>query len=181
MPQIRTATATDISQIAQLEQLHLADELSSDRGNLQGEGFDIRALTELATKQQLLVAIEGEEILGYVMAADWRFYGNRHIYGAIGKQLQRLGGFERSCQYGPVWVSPAARGTGVFQLLVDALWPRLAERFSHAVTFIAEDNERSFAAHTAKAGMQVLDLFGFEGRDFYLLARSLNSSNESRS
>ena len=181
---IRVATPADVSKIAQLERLHANDELQQSTGSLQGQTFSESQLLQLINKHWLVVAeqinehsLEKEQqIVGYVVAAAWSFFDGQNIYRHILKQVSRLDTpkitVNNSCQYGPIWVAPSVRGNGIFEALVTHLKGLVRSKFPYMVTFIAEDNGRSYAAHTRKGGMQVVDFFSFEQRDFYLLLAS---------
>lgn len=174
------ATLAHVPELARLEQTHLNDELSSGASSnqLSGQGFNVNELKVLINKHYLILAEDNGRIVGYVIAAAWDFF-TPPIYNAIVKRLPRLDydgpklNVNNSCQYGPIWVSPDYRGKGVFAELVTKLKGEVKHKYANMVTFIAEDNGRSFAAHTAKANMQVVDFFSFERRDYYLLLSAL--------
>jgi hypothetical protein len=46
----------------------------------------------------------------------------------------------------------------------------MSDRFTVGVTFINKANPRSFAAHTKKLNLEVIDEFEFNGNSFYMLA-----------
>lgn len=173
---IRLATQADAASLAMLERQFVNDELVRQTGLLQGQVMSQSELTQLIEKQIVMVAEQDSNIIGYVTIAAWKHYHGQRIYVHMLKQAQRnvTGLTERnSCQYGPIWVHPDYRGQGVFQQLVAAAKQRTAQQYQYWIAFIAEDNERSFAAHTHKAQMQVLDYVGFDGRDYYLLGAKL--------
>ncbi|QYJ83158.1 GNAT family N-acetyltransferase [Shewanella aegiceratis] len=182
---IRLATRADLDAIAALEANQWEAELAPDQrgGMMTGQSFSRQQLDELIQNHWLLLAEVGGEIAGYVIAGRWPFFGDWPIYRYLLKRLE-AGRFEidrfetglgiinkaNSCQYGPIWIAPSQRGSGLFFELVSELKKEVAPQYSYMVTFIAEENERSFAAHTQKGGMQVLDFFEFDGRGYYLLA-----------
>ncbi|KIO38219.1 GNAT family N-acetyltransferase [Shewanella sp. cp20] len=177
---IRLATGADLDALVALEAREWQAELTpGQRGALMtGQHFSRQELSELIQKHWLLLAERGGEIAGYVIAGHWSFFGDWPLYRSLVKRLetsrfempQGMVGASNSCQYGPIWIAPSQRGTGLFAELVAELKTRVAPQYPYMVTFIAEDNERSFAAHTQKGGMQVLDFFEFDGRGYYLLA-----------
>jgi GNAT superfamily N-acetyltransferase len=172
----RKATSNDVPALARLEAQHVRDELTgADISQLAGQGFNSQELITLVNRHYLQIAEDDGVIIGYVIAATWDFFCQQGIYRALEK---RLGSLEHDgptltvkncCQYGPIWISPAYRGKGIFSQLVAKLTLEVRAQFPFMLTFIAEDNGRSFAAHTAKANMQVVDFFSFERRDYYLL------------
>ncbi|QBF83648.1 GNAT family N-acetyltransferase [Shewanella maritima] len=193
----RNAKTADIAQLLKLEQQHLNDELSqagSMAANMmQGQALTKVQLTKLIDEHVIAIAELRGEIIGYVIAADWSFYtanekqtkrSQSSIYQYISAKLPELSLDGRalttnnSCQYGPIWVAPSVRGAGVFQKLVEYLCLQLTANYDYLVAYIAEDNERSFAAHTNKANMQVIDFISYQQSDYYLLARATNTEGE---
>ncbi|QYJ90745.1 GNAT family N-acetyltransferase [Shewanella halotolerans] len=183
---IRLATRADLDAIAALEANQWEAELAPDQrgGMMTGQSFSRQQLDELIQNHWLLLAEVGGEIAGYVIAGRWPFFGDWPLYRYLLKRLE-TGRFEtgsgiinkaNSCQYGPIWIAPSLRGSGLFADMVAKLKVLVAPQYTYMVTFIAEENERSFAAHTQKGGMQVLDFFEFDGRGYYLLAADTAST-----
>lgn len=179
---IRLAHLGDLSQLQQLEQTNLNDELSGSEQSygLDGQAFGSAELKLLISEHWIVVAEqdngENGEIVGYVIAGGWPFFESWPVYRNI---LRRLGDFSvdgtkiskmNSCQYGPIWIKKSCRGQGIFEALVNYLKLQVQPKYQFMLTFIAEDNLASFSAHTNKASMQVLDFFTFDDRDYYLLA-----------
>ena len=179
---IRLAHLGDLSQLQQLEQTNLNDELSGSEQSygLDGQAFGSAELKLLISEHWIVVAEqdngENGEIVGYVIAGGWPFFESWPVYRNI---LRRLGDFgvdgskitkANSCQYGPIWIKESCRGKGIFEAMVNYLKSQVQPKFQFMLTFIAEDNLASFSAHTNKASMQVLDFFTFDDRDYYLLA-----------
>ncbi len=175
MLQTRLATLKDVAVLASLERQHLNDELVSGGFNLAGQAFTPSELTQLIEKHWVLVAEVQGKIIGYVIAGRWSFFEAWPIYRFILKRLEKNNSDsprltrQNSCQYGPIWIDKGYRGQGVFEALVARVYQEVAPSFEHMVTFIAEENERSLAAHTRKANMQVKDFFTFSDRDYYLM------------
>lgn len=175
---VRLARRDDVQAIAILERTQLEAELDpSQRGGaMQGQVFSTQDITTLIEQHWIVVAEAEGKLVGYVMAGKWSFFESWPIYRRL---LTRLGEHQvegrtltkgNCCQYGPIWISPSHRGQGLFEAMVTELKLAVKQQYPYMLTFISEDNERSFAAHTNKASMQVIDFFGFDGRDYYLLA-----------
>lgn len=179
--QTRLATKQDIDTLATLERQHLNDELMSGGFHLEGQAFTRTELTQLVEKHWIVVAEVNERIIGYVIAGRWSFFETWPIYRNMLKRLNRINGdgpqltTQNSCQYGPIWIDNAHRGQGVFEALVAGIYREVAPSFDYMVTFIADENERSLAAHTRKANMHVADFFTFSDRDYYLLCVDIRS------
>lgn len=174
---IRRAKTSDIAALAALEQQHLQDELAADKrdNSLQGQSFSQADLTTLVNQHWVVVAEVEGEIMGYVIAGRWSFFKQWPIYRNLLNRLPRLE-YERAkltekncCQYGPIWIDSRHRGKGIFESLVAFVKKQVGNELAYMLTFIAEDNVGSFAAHTRKGGMQVVDYISFDGRDYYLL------------
>ena len=172
---IRPATTQDIDSLVVLERTFLNDELASSAMSLEGQAFGRNELTELVTRHWVVVAEDKGRIIGYVIAGRWAFFTTWPMYRTL---LNRLTKAEwdgprltqqNSCQYGPIWIDQHYRGQGIFAALVKGIYQQIAPHFAYAVTFIAEENERSFAAHTQKAAMQVADFFTVSPRDYHLM------------
>lgn len=174
--EIRAAHAEDISSLAQLEQTYQQDELSQGQtSKLQGQSFNHDELALLIEKEYLWVAEVDSHIIAYVIAGSWAFFENGPIYQMLLRRMQHVEldsatlTKHNTCQYGPVWIHPHYRGQGLFNQLVNQIKQQVSTKYPYMVTFISDENERSFAAHTQKAAMQVIDFFTFEDRDYYLL------------
>jgi len=181
--QYRKANLTDVPQLVELERQHVNAELSRHDPSLQGQGLTPIQLTQLINQHWIILALDGANIIGYVIAAQWRFFAKQALYQKIIQKLPSLEtdqdglplriNQENSLQYGPIWIAEPYRGQGIFAQLVNQLVLATKNKSRYLVAYIAEDNGRSFKAHTQYADMQVVDYFGFQQRDFYLLLRKL--------
>lgn len=181
---IRRAKIADIAALVALEQMHLQDELAADKrdNSFEGQSFSKADFTTLIGQHWVVVAEVDAEIIGYVIAGKWSFFKQWPIYRNLLNRLPKLD-YERAkltesncCQYGPIWIAKQHRGQGIFEAMVAFLKKQVGSELSYMLTFIAEDNQGSFAAHTRKAGMQVVDYISFDGRDYYLLVLPTNES-----
>ena len=169
---IRQATQHDLPTIAQLEQTHLNAELTSDSAQMLGQGFTLEDLNHFLSQGWIVIAEIETKIIGYVICADWKAFKRWRIYNDILKLLANEHwhiSHCNSCQYGPIWIDEHHRSIGVFEQLVSAVKKLSVQKYQVMVTFIAEENQHSYFAHTKKGNMQVLDFFEFEDRGYYLL------------
>jgi len=180
----RPGIINDISGIVGLQKTNLFENLSEAARN---NGFVTTAftevqITELMSRQGIFVAEEDGGIVGYAMAGAWDFWSQWPIFPHMVSRLGLLtfkGGpipAEKSFQYGPVCISAAHRGTGLFPLLFEEMRRGFSTRYPIGVTFINLINERSLAAHTRKLGMSLVDKFDFSGRSYYGLAFDTSAS-----
>lgn len=181
---IRLATMQDVAALAALEQSQQQDELAIEQRNnsLAGQSFNQSDLTSLVKQHWVVVAELDGDIIGYVIAGRWSFFKQWPIYRNLLNRLPRID-YEKAkltenncCQYGPIWIASEHRGQGIFEALVQFVKKSVAKELPYMVTFIAEDNAGSFAAHTRKGGMQVIDFISFEERDYYLLVLPTSDS-----
>ncbi|MCL2830168.1 MAG: hypothetical protein FWD77_05425 [Betaproteobacteria bacterium] len=72
--------------------------------------------------------------------------------------------------FGPVCVTPGARGRGVLRGLYAAMWAHLdPARYHFGVTSIAKQNQRAFTAHCQGLGLSILGDFFSEGEAYWLI------------
>ena len=183
--QYRLATQEDSAELARLEKTYMNDELSSPAESMSGQCFSKTDISELIrlgwimlaeiSEKQTSAAQSQASIIGYVIAGPWSWFKSWGIYALVMRKLSDIGaGFSKitaqnSCQYGPIWIHPDFRGQGIFAKLVEKLSCNVAKKYPYMVTFIAEENQASFTAHTGKSAMEVVDYFSFQQRDYYLL------------
>ncbi len=176
----REATRKDIPSVLALQaKFHVSVVPENARAN----GF----VTTLLTAQQLeeLIAMHGlylceetvsKALCGYVVAASWPWLSQWPIFKYMAEELPTFAfeGVEvtarNSFQYGPICIDEAYRGSPVLPALYEAVRTSPALAYPVAVTFINQKNERSFAAHTRKLGVQVIDTFSFNDNTYYRLA-----------
>lgn len=77
---------------------------------------------------------------------------------------------KNSYQYGPVCVDSAYRNSGVFEQVFTASLANMSSRYPLMATFINQNNPRSYAAHTRKAGMTEIGKFDYNQNHYYLMA-----------
>jgi len=174
----RNATILDIPKIQELQQKY---HVSSIREEEKKNGF----VTTLFTAEQLQELIEqengislacdGDTVAGYAMAGSWDFWSKWPLFQHMISDLPNVayGGQtltkQNSYQYGPVCIDMAYRGRGVLESLFQYSTSQMNSRYPILITFINQVNERSFAAHTKKIGLEVIKTFTFNGNNYYEL------------
>lgn len=139
--------------------------------------FSKEQLHDIIEKEQgIFIAIDEGEVVGYVMSASWQYWSAWPIFKVMMEDLPKLS-FEgkrldvhNSYQYGPVCIDKRVRGLGVLEKLFDFALERMQKRYAVLVTFINKINHRSYAAHTRKIGLSVINEFKFNGNEYYELA-----------
>ncbi len=182
----------DISDIPQIQALQQAYHISSIREEDKKNGF----VTTLFTAEQLQELIEQENgislacdcdtVAGYAMAGSWDFWSKWPLFQQMiadlpnvtycGQTLSK----QNSYQYGPVCIDMAYRGKGVLEALFQYSTNQMSSRFPVLITFINQVNERSFAAHTKKVGLEVIKTFSFNGNSYYELGYETRNAREAR-
>jgi len=76
---------------------------------------------------------------------------------------------DNSYQYGPVCIDKSIRGSGALEIMFDFSREHMAKRFPILVTFINKINPRSYAAHTKKLGLTVIQEFEYNSNNYYEL------------
>lgn len=175
---ISVAELSDIDDVMALQsRYHIASISAEDKSS----GF----VTTLFSRAQLSALVDDERglfvarqdgrLVAYVMAASWGFWSQWPLFAHMLKGLPELEFLGRplstgnSYQYGPVCIDTAVRGSGVLERIFDFARAEMAKRYPILVTFINKINTRSFAAHTRKLGLQVIQEFEFNGNQYYEL------------
>jgi len=174
----RIGYTQDISGIIALQKANLYDNLS-DQDRKMGfvtTPFSEAQLEHLLAEHGIFVAEDQGVITGYTMAGTWKFFSQWPIFPYMESRLGSLSFAgkrvppEQSFQYGPVCITAALRGSGIFPRLFEEMRKDFASRFPVGITFINRVNERSYAAHTRKLPMTEIDAFEFSGRRYAMLA-----------
>ena len=185
----RNATIADIPQLQQLQQKY---HVSSIREEDKKNGF----VTTLFTSEQfqelierengISLACDGDTLAGYAMAGSWDFWSKWPLFQQMIADLPNVSfqgqtlSTQNSYQYGPVCIDMAYRGKGVLESLFRYSTSQMNSRYPILITFINQINERSFAAHTRKVGLEVIKTFSFNGNNYFELGyetkKALHSS-----
>lgn len=175
----RIATHDDIDAVLSLHYRYQVDSMNPEdkKDGFVTTAFTPEQLGALIEKEQgLFIALDGERVVAYVMAASWPFWSVWPMFafmiGGLGQLCYRGKplSVENSYQYGPVCVDKAYRGSGVLETVFEFARQQMAPRFPVLVTFINKINPRSFAAHTRKLGLEVIAEFEYHGNRYYELA-----------
>ncbi len=177
-PIIRMAIESDLDGILDLQSHNLYSQLSPTElaGGFVTTPFTPELLRQLFIQNGAFVAESKGKIVGYLLAADWTFFSRWEIFRVMVDRLPdlRLQGekiaVDRSFQYGPICIDRAMRGSDIFPQLFGLMRSNFAPKFPIGVTFINKLNQRSFAAHTRKLDLKIIDEFEFKGNLFYTLA-----------
>ena len=189
----RNATIADIPQLQELQQkYHVSSIREEDKKNgFVTTLFTAEQLQELIERENgISLACDGDTLAGYAMAGSWGFWSKWPLFQQMIADLPNVSfqgqtlNTQNSYQYGPVCIDMAYRGKGVLESLFRYSTSQMNSRYPILITFINQINERSFAAHTRKVGLEVIKTFSFNGNNYFELGyetkKALHSS-ESKS
>ncbi|BCE01587.1 hypothetical protein [Marinicellulosiphila megalodicopiae] len=177
--EFRIATLSEIDEVLTLHQKYQIDSINE---NDKSDGFITTAFTKahlvelIQIEQGLFVAINDDVIVAYAMSASWNYWSKWPMFEYMIKKLPELSyeGIElninNSYQYGPVCVDKSIRNSGVFEALFEFALTEMSKRYPVLVTFVNKINTRSFAAHTRKVKLDVIQEFEFNNNYYYELA-----------
>jgi hypothetical protein len=184
--EFRNATTNDIEDTLKLHYRYQVDSINEEdkKDGFITTAFDKEQLTELINKEQgLFIAVKDGEIIAYAMAASWGFWSRWPMFVHMIKDLPNLQyagqtlNTDNSYQYGPVCVDKSVRGQGVFEGIFNYALQEMSKRYPILVTFINKINPRSYAAHTQKVGLDVIQEFEFNNNHYYELACLTNKNS----
>ena len=171
----------DVGDIDATLTLHAKYQIDSIKEEDKKDGFVTTTfskaeLTALIEKEQgLFIAKEGDKVVAYVMAASWAFWSQWAMFAFMIEELptlsykgQRLN-TQNSYQYGPICIDKELRGGAVLREIFSFSLKHMAKRYPILVTFVNKINPRSYAAHTRKLGLEVLQEFSYNGNDYWEL------------
>lgn len=174
----RNATLEDIPAVYKLQQkYHISTiEEADKKDGFVTTLFDEEQLTELIQKEGgLAIAVEGDELAGYAMAASWEYWSQWPLFQHMIKDLNNttyrgeILSTENSYQYGPICIDAKYRGTEVLPGLFDFSRQQMNKRYPILITFINQINGRSLKAHRDKLGLDVIKPFEFNNNQYYEL------------
>lgn len=177
---LRSACVNDIDKVLKLHALYQVDTIKEEdkKDGFVTTSFSPEQLAKLIEREKgLFIAEKDDAVVAYVMAASWQFWAAQwpmfaHMVEGLGA-LEFLGqklSIQNSYQYGPVCIDKSVRGSGVLEAIFEFARVQMSMRYPILVTFINKKNPRSFAAHTRKVGLEIIDEFTFNGNTYYELA-----------
>jgi len=174
--QLKIAQLKDIDNILKL---HAKYQLATIKEEDKKDGFVTTGLSYeelkdiIEQEQGIFIAVEDDIVLGYVMSASWKFWSKWPMFVHMIKDLPKLNylgetlSMDNSYQYGPVCIDKSVRGSGLLEKLFDFALDSMSKRYPILVTFVNKINERSYAAHKRKLGLDVIQEFEFNGNHYY--------------
>ena len=172
---LKIAQVEDIDSILKLHYKYQVDKIKE---NDKKDGFVTTAFTKeelsdlITLEQGIFIAVEDEEVIGYVMSASWSFWSRWPMFAFMINDLPKLTYLEQklsidnSYQYGPVCIDKKVRGTGVLEKLFDFALKHMSKKYPILVTFVNKINPRSMNAHHKKLGLDIIQEFEFNNNQY---------------
>ncbi|MDF2678419.1 MAG: hypothetical protein K0Q97_2771 [Bacillota bacterium] len=174
----RSAELKDIPGIILLEKKYHKDSISEEDkpGGFIGTFFSENKLKRLIEEEKgLVVACDGEKVVGFANSASWQFWETWPVFHAMINDLPNIKykdtvlSVDNCYQYGPVCIDKDYRGTEVLPNLFECSRQLMKDRYPILVTYISQDNQSSFQAHSRKLGLDVVKQFEFHGNKLFVL------------
>ena len=174
--ELKIAQTKDIENILKL---HAKYQLATIKEEDKKDGFVTTAFEKeqladiIEQEQGIFIAVENDEVLGYVMSASWQYWSKWPMFAFMIKDLPNLNylgktlTIDNSYQYGPVCIDKSVRGSGLLEKLFDFALESMSLRYEILVTFVNVINERSYQAHKRKLGLDVIQEFEFNNNRYY--------------
>ena len=169
--QLKIAEIKDIENILKLHAKYQLATIAEDdkKDGFVTTGFSKEELADIITLEQgIFIAVEDD-----VMSASWAYWSKWPMFAFMIKDLPKLTylgqtlSVDNSYQYGPVCIDKSVRGSGLLEKLFDFALESMSKRYPILVTFVNKINERSFAAHKRKLGLDVIQEFEFNNNKYY--------------
>jgi predicted N-acetyltransferase YhbS len=176
--QYRKAIPADFEGILRLQHqnfLTTVKEKDLSQGFLSIE-FTREQLHKVNSELGIFVAVQGKAVIGYLIVESVEFAVGSPLIAHMLKRLKDVlfDGVSLSSRclfvYGPVCIDKQSRGQGILAGMFGIMKELLKSDYDVGIAFVAQDNPRSFQAHTAKLGMRVIDTFEFGGGRYSTLA-----------
>lgn len=176
--ELKTAARADIEGTLKLQHKYHVDSIKEEdkKDGFVTTPFTKEQLENLINEEQgLFVAKHNGKVVAYAMAASWEYWSIWPLFSYMINDLsnlQYLGQVltaENSFQYGPICIDKTIRGSGVLEQLFAVMKEKMSQRYPILVTFVNKNNPRSYAAHTRKLGLELLQEFEFNNNRYYEL------------
>ncbi len=181
----KIATIEDIEATLKLHAKYQIDTIKEEdkRDGFVTTAFTKEELRELIEKEQgLFIAMDGEEVVAYVMAASWGFWSRWAMFEHMINDLPNLEykgvklSVNNSYQYGPICIDKGMRGTALLKEIFDFARVHMHKKYPILVTFVNKQNPRSFQAHKRKLGLEVIQEFEFNNNHYYEMVYDTSKS-----
>ncbi len=174
----RRAELKDIPSIILLEKKYHKNSISEEDkpGGCIRTFFSENKLKKLIEEENsMAVACDGDKVVGFAGAASWHFWRTWPVFHPMIEDLPNIKykeivlSVDNSYQYGPVCIDKDYRGTEVLPNLFECSRLLMKDRYPISVTYVDQENQRSFQAHSRKLGLDIVKQFEFHGNKLFVL------------
>jgi hypothetical protein len=174
----RRAELKDIPGIIMLEKKYHKNSISEEDkpDGFIGTFFSENKLKRLIEEEKsLAVACDGDKVIGFAGAVSWQFLKIWPVFYPMIDDLpnikykDRVLSIDNSYQYGPACIDKDYRGTEVLPNLFECSRLLMKDRYPILVTYVDQNNQRSFQAHSRKLGLDVVKQFEFHSNKLFVL------------
>jgi hypothetical protein len=178
------AKISDIDGVLALQELYLVANLSEEEkaSGFVTTPFTVPQLQEVIQKQELFLAKDSNQIIGYIFAGSWAFFKQWPIFDYMTKLIPELHFLEfeittaNSFQYGPICIHKDYRGKGLITPLFEFMRIQMLQKYPLSLTFINKINIPSTKAHIEKLNWTIISEFKFNNNEYYILAYDMNQA-----
>jgi len=172
----KVAELKDIQSVLKLHSKYQVDTIKEEdkKDGFVTTAFIAEELEELITQESgLFIAVDGDEVLAYVMAASWQFWSRWPMFAHMIKDLPSLTylgqtlSIENSYQYGPICIDKSVRGSEILLEIFDFAREAMSKHYPILVTFVNKVNPRSYEAHRRKLSLEVIQEFTYNNNHYY--------------
>ncbi|MDC0611511.1 hypothetical protein OAP63_12295 [Vibrio sp.] len=176
---IQLATLSDIDDVMMLQAKYHVDSINENdrKDGFVTTLFSREQLSELIVRENgLVIAKAGKNVVAYIMVASWQYWSAWPLFAHMINDLSRLHyqGYDldtaNSFQYGPICIDKSVRGEGVLENIFAFTKAHMSHRYPVLVTFINQNNRRSYEAHKRKLKLDVINEFHFNDNHYFELA-----------
>jgi L-amino acid N-acyltransferase YncA len=175
---VRRATPLDMDGVFQLQ---AASFIGNLRAEDRAEGFvsvefTAQQFDAMAADCALIVAVEQQQVLGYLCSASVDYCRQFPLLAALIQRFPELRYAEspldsyRTFIYGPVCIARSQHGRGLLHALYQELLRAISVRYDLGVALISKENPRSFEAHVRKLGMTHVGEYEFRDQQYDIVA-----------
>ena len=185
MKKTSLGTTADIPGVLALQEKYLLRNLTEDerKRGFVTTPFTAEQIEEVIKQNGIFIATNEEgAIIAYAFAGSWKYFEQWEIFNFMVSRFPQLSfqsgaiNTENSFQYGPICIDIPYRGKGLLNQLFEEMRIEFVKKYPISVTFINKVNEVSTKAHTQKLGWEVIDEFGFNGKEYIGLAFDMRRS-----
>ena len=164
----RRALDKDLAGVDELLERNFADNLtdSQKKDGFLSIRFTRDQLREMADDGIMVVALCESRVVGFLSTQSCRYNLAIPVARTMIESLSDSIEQSRTLVCGPVCIDSAFRGQGILEKMYALLGRETAGIYTTGITFVADGNPRSIAAHRDKLGMTPAGRFEHDGKTF---------------